>query len=183
MYKRPHVYYGHLLATATQVRQYKSPNISRVTLRNSTRIRCSKEPARIPATPPLRLQKHTDLRVHDSRTLATCDMSLGLPTVGSLEAGDFVESLEQWKDDNETRSELNSRLRIQSVGGNVVVNLTISNLIHTKTTYEHHTLIHHDFLRHSWSFIRPSSGRGCKYIKEERAVDEASLCNPPDKIS
>jgi len=118
-----------------------------------------------------------------SRTLATCDMSLGLPTVSLLEAGDFVESLEPWKDDNETRSELIPRLRIQSIGGNVVVNLTINNLIHTNTAYEHHTLIQHDFLRHSWSFIRPSSGRGCKYIKEERSVEEASIYNPPNKIS
>ena len=63
-----------------------------------------------------------------------------------------------------------------------MVYLTIIDLIHTNTVPEHYTFINRYFLRHVWSFVRPSSGRRCKYIKEERAVEEASLRNPPDKI-
>jgi len=43
------------------------------------------------APPPLGLQQHTDLRAHDSRTLPTCDTSVGSLILPVPEAGDFVE--------------------------------------------------------------------------------------------
>jgi len=43
------------------------------------------------APPPLGLQQHADLCAHDSRTLPTCDTSVGSLTLPVPEAGDFVE--------------------------------------------------------------------------------------------
>jgi hypothetical protein len=48
---------------------------------------------RILASPPLGMHEHTDLRAYYSRTVPTCDNSLGSLTLPAPEGGDFVELL------------------------------------------------------------------------------------------
>jgi NADH:ubiquinone oxidoreductase subunit 4 (subunit M) len=81
---------AHPLATATEGRQHRSSSTLEETGQHTTPNLAMKESARILAPPTLSLQEH----VHTTLcTLPTCDMSLGLLTVGVPEARDFVGSL------------------------------------------------------------------------------------------
>jgi len=96
---------------------------------------------RILARPPLWLQKHTDHTHTNSRTLPTCDISLGSLTLPSLEAEDFVNLIPllflffncKWVYTRWQCATMQDRaIQCVTVQYNTITHITHNNTYHTK---------------------------------------------------